>query len=67
MTHEHNDHPERNEATEIDELRRRIQALQVDVADADKRVRAAVRARPFLALGMAVATGFILGRAIGRS
>jgi ElaB/YqjD/DUF883 family membrane-anchored ribosome-binding protein len=53
----------RDAATEIDELRRRIKALQ---AGADTRVRAGLRERPFLALGVAVAAGFILGRAIRR-
>lgn len=53
----------RDAATEIEELRRRIEALQ---AGADTRVRAGLRERPFLALGVAVAAGFILGRAIRR-
>jgi hypothetical protein len=53
----------RDAATEIEELRRRIAALQ---ADADSRVRAGLREHPFLALGAAVAAGFLLGRAIRR-
>lgn len=53
----------RDAATEIEELRRRIEALQ---AGADTRVRAGLREHPFLALGLAVAAGFILGRAIRR-
>ena len=53
----------RDAATEIEELRRRIQALQ---AGADTRVRARLRDHPFLALGVAVAAGFLLGRAIRR-
>jgi hypothetical protein len=53
----------RDTASEIEVLRRRIEALQ---SDADTRVRARLRARPFLALGVAVAAGFILGRAIRR-
>jgi ElaB/YqjD/DUF883 family membrane-anchored ribosome-binding protein len=57
----------RDDASEIEELRRRIQALQTDVAHADRRLRAAVRERPFVALGVAIAAGFILGRTIGRS
>jgi ElaB/YqjD/DUF883 family membrane-anchored ribosome-binding protein len=48
---------------DIDELRRRIQALQVD---ADKRLRAIVDERPLLVLGAAVAVGFLLGRALRR-
>jgi ElaB/YqjD/DUF883 family membrane-anchored ribosome-binding protein len=56
-----------DDAHEIEELRHRIQALQSDVAHADRRLRAALRERPFVALGVAVAAGFILGRAIGRS
>lgn len=53
----------RDAAAEIEELRRRIQALQ---SGADTRVRAGLRDHPFLALGVAVAAGFILGRAIRR-
>ena len=53
----------RDTATEIAELRRRIEALQ---AGADTRVRAGLREHPFVALGAAVAVGFILGRAIRR-
>ena len=53
----------RDTATEIEELRRRIEALQ---AGADTRVRAGLREHPFVALGAAVAVGFILGRAIRR-
>jgi ElaB/YqjD/DUF883 family membrane-anchored ribosome-binding protein len=53
----------RDAAAEIEALRRRIKALQ---AGADTRVRAGLRERPFLALGVAVAAGFILGRAIRR-
>ncbi|HSQ01425.1 MAG TPA: hypothetical protein VL049_29745 [Candidatus Dormibacteraeota bacterium] len=53
----------RDAATEIEELRRRIEALQ---AGADSRVRAGLREHPFAALGAAVAAGFILGRAIRR-
>jgi hypothetical protein len=50
-------------ASEIEPLRRRIQALQ---AGASRRIRARLRERPVLALGVAVAAGFILGRAIRR-
>jgi hypothetical protein len=53
----------RDAATEIEELRRRIEALQ---ASAETRVRAGLREHPFVALGAAVAVGFILGRAIRR-
>lgn len=52
---------------ELEELRRRISALQDDVARADKRLRAALRERPFIALGGAILVGFMLGRVIGRS
>lgn len=53
----------RDAATEIEGLRRRIEVLG---AGADTRVRAGLRERPFLVLGIAVAAGFILGRAIRR-
>ena len=51
------------ERDEIEELRRRIEALQFQT---DKRLRAFVRESPLLALGAAVAAGFILARAIRR-
>jgi hypothetical protein len=56
-----------DDAAEIEDLRRRIQTLQEDFAHADRRLRAAVRERPFVALGAAVAAGFILGRVISRA
>jgi ElaB/YqjD/DUF883 family membrane-anchored ribosome-binding protein len=52
---------------ELDELRQRISALHDDVSEADKRIRAVLRERPFIALGGAVLVGFVLGRIIGRS
>ena len=51
------------DGSEIEELRRRIEALQVD---ADKRLRAIVSERPLLVLGAAGAAGFVLGRTIRR-
>ena len=53
----------RDAGSEIEELRQRIKALQTG---ADTRLRAGLRERPFLALGVAVVAGFILGRAIRR-
>ena len=55
------------ESMDIDDLRRRIQALQDEVARADRRLRVLVRERPFVAVGLAIAAGFLLGRAFGRS
>ena len=54
-------------STDLDDLRRRIHALQDDVARADQRLRVVVRERPFFVVGLAVAAGFLLGRAFGRS
>jgi hypothetical protein len=58
--------PAVDDSTEIEELRRRIQALQSDFANADRRLRMAVRQRPLVAIGAAVAAGFLLGRIIRR-
>jgi hypothetical protein len=58
--------PAVDDSAEIEELRRRIQSLQSDFANADRRLRVAVRQRPFVALGVAVAAGFLLGRVIRR-
>jgi len=55
------------ESMDIDDLRRRLQGLQDDVARADERLRVLVHERPFFAVGLAVAAGFLLGRAFGRS
>jgi ElaB/YqjD/DUF883 family membrane-anchored ribosome-binding protein len=56
-----------DDSSEIEELRRRIQALQSDFANADRRLRVIVRQRPLVAIGAAVAAGFLLGRVIGRA
>jgi ElaB/YqjD/DUF883 family membrane-anchored ribosome-binding protein len=61
------EHDAQDDSLEIEELRQRIQSLQDDFAQADKRLRAVVRERPFLALGAAIAAGFLLGRIIGRA
>lgn len=55
------------ESMDIDDLRRRIRDLQDDVSRADQRLRVLVRERPFAAVGLAIAAGFLLGRAFGRS
>ena len=60
-------HRSARDADEIEELRHRIQALQSDVEHADRRLRVMLRERPFVTLGVAIAAGFILGRAIGRA
>lgn len=57
----------RGGSMDLDDMRRRIQGLQDDVARADQRLRVLVRERPFYAVGLAVAAGFLLGRAFGRS
>ena len=54
----------RSEHDEIEELRQRIQALQLD---AEKHLRIWVRERPLLMLGAAVAAGFIIGRVLRRT
>jgi ElaB/YqjD/DUF883 family membrane-anchored ribosome-binding protein len=57
----------RVESMDLDELRRRIHGLQDDVARADRRLRGLVRAQPFFAVGLALAAGFLVGRAFRRS
>jgi ElaB/YqjD/DUF883 family membrane-anchored ribosome-binding protein len=64
-----NDEPKRRagEASpDLDAVQARIDALRDDVADADKRLRAFVRERPFVAVGVAVAAGFVIGRLLRR-
>ncbi len=67
MTREEWSAEETTGEAELEELRRRISALQDDVARADKRFRVVLRERPFIALGGAILLGFMLGRVIGRS
>ena len=52
---------------EIDEMRQRILALRDDFSGVDKRLRAVLHERPLLALSVAVAAGFIVGRVIRRT
>jgi len=58
--HDHDD------SAEIEELRRRIETLRVDLAQADRRVRILLRQRPGLAIATALLGGFVLGRIIRR-
>ncbi|MDX2165780.1 MAG: hypothetical protein SF182_01905 [Deltaproteobacteria bacterium] len=51
---------------DLDALQERLDALRDDLADADKRLRAFVRERPFVAVGAAVAAGFLFGRLLRR-
>lgn len=55
-----------DEAAEIEELRRRIQALGSDVQRVNSRLHALLRQRPLVALGAALAAGYLLGR-VGRA
>jgi len=55
-----------DESAEIEELRRRIEALRVDLAQVDRRLRVMVRQRPGLAVAAALFSGFVLGRIIRR-
>ena len=41
-----------------------LDSLREDVMRADRRMRAMLRERPFVALGTAIAAGFFLGRAM---
>lgn len=56
----------RDSSADLDALQARIDALRDDFADADKRLRAFVRQRPFVAVGVAVAAGFVIGRILRR-
>lgn len=50
----------------LDAVEEGIEALRAEVADADRRLRAFVRERPFVAIGLAVAAGFVVGRVLRR-
>jgi len=60
------DQSARDEAAEIERLRRRIQELPTDFAQIDRRARDLVRQRPLLAVGAALVIGLFLGRAVRR-
>ncbi len=51
---------------DLDALQARLDALRDDFADADKRLRAFVRDKPLIAVGAAVAAGFLIGRILRR-
>jgi len=51
---------------ELDALQARLDALRAELHSADRRLRVAVRRHPAVALGVAVATGYLLGRALTR-
>jgi ElaB/YqjD/DUF883 family membrane-anchored ribosome-binding protein len=53
-------------SADLDALQARLDTLRDDFADADKRLRAFVRERPFVAVGVAVAAGFFIGRILRR-
>jgi ElaB/YqjD/DUF883 family membrane-anchored ribosome-binding protein len=53
-------------SADLDALQARLDTLRDDFADADKRLRAFVRERPFVAVGVAVAAGFFIGRIMRR-
>ena len=55
-----------DEWNEIQELRQRIQGLQTEFEQADRRLREVARERPFVAIAGAVIAGFLLGRIISR-
>jgi len=66
--HEHvNDESEASASTpDLDALQARVDALRDEIAEADRRLRIFVRHRPFVALGAAVAAGFVIGRILRR-
>jgi len=55
-----------DDAAEIEELRRRIRALGSDLQRVHSRLYTLLRERPFVALGAALAAGYLLGR-VGRA
>jgi len=55
-----------DEAAEIEELHRRIQALGSEVQRVNNRLHTLLRQRPLVALGAALAAGYLLGR-VGRA
>ncbi|MEO8603695.1 MAG: hypothetical protein ABI629_14070 [bacterium] len=55
-----------DDGIDLDALQARADALRAELADADRRLRALVRDRPLLAVGVAVAAGFIIGRLLRR-
>jgi hypothetical protein len=55
------------EIAEIEELRKRIRALGNDVPRLRGRLHARLRQHPLIALGAALAAGFLVGRLIRRA
>lgn len=52
---------------DVGDVRERIHGIQEDLSRADQRLRAFTQERPLAAVGVAIAAGFLLGRALGRS
>ena len=48
------------------DLKERLSGLRATLEDLDAQARSAVKERPMLALGMALAFGYLVGRALAR-
>jgi ElaB/YqjD/DUF883 family membrane-anchored ribosome-binding protein len=51
---------------ELAQLQERLDALRRELTVADRRLRIAARQNPLLAVGVAVAAGYLLGRLLKR-
>jgi len=62
----HDAHMTDTVSAELAHLQERLDDLRRELALADRRLRVAVRERPLLAVGVAVAAGYLLGRVLKR-
>ena len=53
--------------TAREDIGRRIDSARGSLEDVDRRVRPYIDAHPFVAVGLAVAAGFLVGRLVSRS
>jgi len=51
---------------DLDALQAHADALRAELAEVDRRLRVLVREKPLIAVGIAVAAGFLLGRVLRR-
>jgi ElaB/YqjD/DUF883 family membrane-anchored ribosome-binding protein len=51
---------------DLDALQAHADALRAELADVDRRLRGLVREKPLVAVGLAMAAGFLLGRILRR-
>jgi ElaB/YqjD/DUF883 family membrane-anchored ribosome-binding protein len=53
-------------STTMEEITRRVDSAAASLEDLDRRLRPYIEAHPFVAVGLAAAAGFLIGRLVSR-